>query len=642
MAEKYERPEYPGIWLPEGVEVRDVLDGRKVSAYVDPSLIEVEEAAVDFDHVDDLAASIKKGVERGDRSGQESPISIHEIPDYPLYPIADGFHRVPAAQKAESEVWATIVLGSSWAEMLDKRILSTTTHRGVRFARLVEWMDRAWALTEWGDMLKLEQACNMVINPEMTGAKLEIPAEASNEIRGWIQDRSREWHLSPTQIRQYLEIARVIDPELVKEAREGADARRYGTVSPPQLRIIGGILPNDYERQRIVAEIAAKEQLSSPDTQVAASYLKRIVDFDEVRRMLQEDTWRNALSLAARKSGYWGIGGEKRKRKSTYTSSAITVKEWQQMLFDAELKVARFALREVVLEGRYIAPPLEQKETSAEVTLPTLFGSEARSNAWTDDMINQFRQIMDESDEGSLSYLQNSGLNPEDAINKLKRAKQRLVSDIENGALRYVPTGNKFLITRLLGLSLQHEAMIQNDFATRKRSRPTRPDTAKGSSDERVITIPTVQKLIPELGARERQALILGAFFNLSAYTIAQVIRSDERDVSETFAELHKRLRTRTVSRSKVRAPAQISLDLVGSPEQLRSQIKLSSTEEQIIQLVALGFDDEEIAANRSSSLLQVRTRVETIIEKTGLKTRAELRDLAHSLGLLADLSFLE
>ncbi len=87
----------------------------------------VSDVAVDKEHVERLAASIKA-------QGQLAPVQIRGKD------IIDGFHRVAALVQAKVKMVDCISVDCTEEEFLDLRIASALTHEGVKADRAVPWI----------------------------------------------------------------------------------------------------------------------------------------------------------------------------------------------------------------------------------------------------------------------------------------------------------------------------------------------------------------------------------------------------------------------------------------------------------------------------------------------------------------------
>ena len=64
---------------------------------------------------------------------------------------------------------------------------------------------------------------------------------------------------------------------------------------------------------------------------------------------------------------------------------------------------------------------------------------------------------------------------------------------------------------------------------------------------------------------------------------------------------------------------------------------KISVKQRELLEKIGLGLQDKQIAAALGISVSAIRQRMNTLLEKTGLSSRAELAALAMSMGILPD-----
>lgn len=113
-------------------------EGGLIDAMVPLPLVYREDVPVDQPHVSDLVDSIGREAQLGSGTGQLIPVLLGSIPNFPQFPIVDGFHRVAALYELKrDDVYATVRPYCTWEHVVDLRILAATTHRSVRFSRLI-------------------------------------------------------------------------------------------------------------------------------------------------------------------------------------------------------------------------------------------------------------------------------------------------------------------------------------------------------------------------------------------------------------------------------------------------------------------------------------------------------------------------
>lgn len=281
---------------------KEAITGNVV-AMVPVELIYQQDVAVDSSHVMDLAASIKKEAEENGGHGQLSPVSLAEVIDFDQFPIMDGFHRTPAVQSlGRKEVFATIRPNSTWDDVIDHRILAATTHRSVRFSRVVEWVEESWRRTPWANRIGSISAFNLAFQKAMTGERLGLQPEEAEQIKQWVNKKCDFWHLSPSTIYNNLNIARTAAPELVHDARERRRGDKLDALTPQHLSVVTKILPNNFGVQRLVAEIAKKHAMTVPKTRAVAKILSNAKDLVEAEKIVEETNWEDVEPVLAESS----------------------------------------------------------------------------------------------------------------------------------------------------------------------------------------------------------------------------------------------------------------------------------------------------------------------------------------------------
>jgi len=248
-------------------------------ALVPTAAISSEDVAVNVNHVNDLQQSMRSRLSNGRETGQLSPVLLAHIPNTETFPIIDGFHRVEAMRgMGESAVRAAVQAESTWEDVLDLRIIAATSHKSVKFSRVMDWVDGAWARTPWSEKITVDQAFSLGFNKRMSGAGIGLDPEEVAEIRRWTAEKGQQWGLASGTLYNHLAIARDADPKLVKEAREGAGRRGLDYITPEHLRSISRTLPgkDNYDKQHIVAQAAKDNRLTAPETKLLANQIAEV------------------------------------------------------------------------------------------------------------------------------------------------------------------------------------------------------------------------------------------------------------------------------------------------------------------------------------------------------------------------------
>lgn len=264
-----------------------------VEAYVPTQLIYREDVPVDESHVSELVDQITEEAQINATSGQLSPVLVGELPGFPQFPIIDGFHRVAALTELKrEEIYSTVRTCQTWEEVWDRRIGAATSHRAVRFARLVEWVDQAWRFSPWVDRLKVTQAFQLRFAQGMTGRRLGLTTTEVDEIREWVDKKGKQWGISPAYIHKQLTTAQVADPILIKEARERKSGHTLEAITPHHLSAIALTLPHRFELQRLVAAVAKREALTVEMSRAVAEAIRGAQNMAEANLIVNSGRWR--------------------------------------------------------------------------------------------------------------------------------------------------------------------------------------------------------------------------------------------------------------------------------------------------------------------------------------------------------------
>src|SRR5689334_12199453 len=101
VIKNYDPSDFPRdtkLW--EGVHITGEEDGGLVEAWVPIGSIYKEDVPVDRAHVEELASSFRTEEQHG-RYGQLARTLLGHLPEFELFPILDGFHRVSACDELE-------------------------------------------------------------------------------------------------------------------------------------------------------------------------------------------------------------------------------------------------------------------------------------------------------------------------------------------------------------------------------------------------------------------------------------------------------------------------------------------------------------------------------------------------------------
>ena len=247
-------------------------------------MVSREDVPVDIAHVNELVESILSEEKLGRNSGQLSPVLLGEVPGQPQLKILDGFHRVSALYSLNrDQVFATIRPECTEETVVDLRIIAATTHRAVRFVRLLEWVEDAWRLGPWGERIKISQALGLRFQRTMTGKNLGLESSEADEIKDWIERKSQQWHISPGTLYQHFLTAQHADPALVREARGREGGHKLEALTPDHLAAIARVLPDKHVLQQLVAEETTKRNLTIPRARALAEVVAEVGSVEEAR-----------------------------------------------------------------------------------------------------------------------------------------------------------------------------------------------------------------------------------------------------------------------------------------------------------------------------------------------------------------------
>lgn len=270
-------------------EVRQREDGL-LECEVPLKHILTDGTAVEEERVSDLARSMIVEREKlGKGNGQLAPLLLGFISGENQLHIIDGFHRVPALKKTGAEAAWITVRGSTWDDIIDLRILTSTIHKDVQFARVIDWVSDAWGRTPWVNKITVAQAFQLYINNATYGGKRLGVAEEIADIRNWVKEKSTRWQISPSTIKHNLAVAAHADPGLVQDARLRTDVTQLRNITPGHLKVIaeGAPGPKMFDLQKLIATTAKQYNLTTEETQRLTGVLVEISDIKKAEKLLK-------------------------------------------------------------------------------------------------------------------------------------------------------------------------------------------------------------------------------------------------------------------------------------------------------------------------------------------------------------------
>jgi ParB-like chromosome segregation protein Spo0J len=225
----------------------------------------LSDVAVDPMHVRELADSIKV-------SGPISPVLVREE----NLTLIDGFHRVAAMRELGFQNVECILTPCDDETFWDLRIIAASTHKSVTFSRVIEWIDEVFRLSPWAARYK---SAFSLFDTVGKGGSPE-------EVRSWVTSKSQKWGLAPGTIRNWLQTAQDLSPELLEEAKasslseEALSVTHYGRVART--------IPNQPGLQRDIIEKAKREGLSTNQIEQVARAVRRAEGKEEVQSILRQ------------------------------------------------------------------------------------------------------------------------------------------------------------------------------------------------------------------------------------------------------------------------------------------------------------------------------------------------------------------
>lgn len=545
----------------DGVRTINTREGGLIEAYVPISLIRQEDVPVDEVHVRELANSIKNESQSGLHTGQLSPVLLAEVKDSDKLVIIDGFHRVPAlASLGHEEVYATIKPGTTWEEAIDLRILAATTHKSVRFSRLVEWAEQAWDRSPWADRMGISSAFTLRFLPTMTGGRSGINKEEADEIRAWVDKKCEQWHVSAPYVHRFLQTAKVADPELIKEARERRSGHKLETITPNHLGAIVKFLPDKYDMQRVVADTAREHALTVPQTRTVALAISRAKDVDEARQIAESGSWRSleAVYKPLTKKRYSKGGNKDMERVGNHDGVLL------DKFFDDQVAIAQLMVENAILTGRYV-PEVNGENKKINTLLVTsdveredevLGIQNGAKHDWDPEKVTTLFQTVDKLTPTLTNFLRKKGFRLHDAEDAVAVAVERFTVRVYDGRLpeEYAEEGKlqRLLVRFVNWAGVDH---LREEYG-RKGQKPLQISYSADAEDgERYVSetelglsdtedgydvidrknVDFIKNLLPGLGERERRILILKGYFGLTHYEISRIIGTTEGTINVSW-----------------------------------------------------------------------------------------------------------
>lgn len=256
--------------------------------------IQIDFSLVDEGHSQDLADSMNKDW------GQISEITVRarETEDDQIgYDIIDGFHRTDAKKKkGDTDINAIVLYGVTDEELYDLRILAVNSVKSVQFARLAEWMNRAFQKSRWADKgITLTQAFSMAVFDSQRTRHAGLEDGEVEELKEWVRQKATSWQRPVSAVWSNLRLIDISDPDLVKSVRTGGGGKdRIRHLSQGMLKAIAERFQGEelFHAQRAFADYAIQNRLGAGETGDFVYRYSHLINVDQdeegIRKQLEE------------------------------------------------------------------------------------------------------------------------------------------------------------------------------------------------------------------------------------------------------------------------------------------------------------------------------------------------------------------
>jgi DNA-binding CsgD family transcriptional regulator len=632
--------------LIDQVRIKQRREGL-IDAYVPLDLIFREEVPVDSEHVMELSSSMGDEAQQTEgSSGQLSPILLAEIPGEPKFPIVDGFHRTSSLyDRKEAEAYSTIMPGMTWDRVFDLRILTATTHRSVRFARVVEWVNSAWSVSPWADKLDATQAFAIASNTSFTGKHLDLDQRDFAEIKEWAREKCLQWKLSQGAIYKSLYTASTVDPDLIKETREGKKGRGVQKVlTQQQVTNIGTALPHRYEIQRVVANAAKSHSLSSTETLILAESVRGAESAEDALDIVQNTNLHDLVHMARKVQGGTSTAQKKRGAKEFQ-------KQTEALHVDS-LRLAKMSLQLHVLKGIHIPAPLNRYSQSQT---DETSGLDVWPSVWNETEIDKIVEYLEAISPAMERSLGDHDYDSAGAKSIVKAAGARIIADIRMGVFKYVEDVDSKEVQRTYAHTVRDEIERRRAQARSgigggdQGSRFTLWQDLDSTGLSQNELSGTIRALLPQLNTNERQILILSGVMNLTSFVISRTIGTNEAQVAAQVKELTDNIKSLIPGLESFAVNSEDLLDgLQGNTSTVREIMPLPETQAQIKDLTdreleIMRYVQEGLANSRIANMLwiteqTVKFHLSNTYRKLGVKNRTQAVQVATSHGILVNI----
>lgn len=272
----------PSSDLSRRVEIIGERDGGLIDCWVPTELIDHEEVPVKEEWALSLALQMQEMSKAGGGTGQLSPILLGLIEGENTLKIADGFHRDAALELNDEPMrYATIKL-TDWDGLYDVRIFTAKDHAHVRFSRVVQWIREIWQRTGQSDVMTVEQAV-LLYQFDTDGSRLGLEPDAVAAAKAWIARKEEQWQMAAMTIHGHLKIAEHVDPQLVHSTREKRGGHALEAPTVAILKIFSNYLPNRFDLQNLVMDIAMQRNLRGPQVKALSLHVAPCRNLEEAR-----------------------------------------------------------------------------------------------------------------------------------------------------------------------------------------------------------------------------------------------------------------------------------------------------------------------------------------------------------------------
>ncbi len=532
-----------------------------IEAYVPMHLINREEVAVDQEHANELALSIEKESNKNGNIGQLTPVLLAQVEGSDQFYILDGFHRCSALNSlGKEEIYATIKTDCTFEDVIDIRIVSAKSHKSVKFSRIVEWVEQAWDETEWSDRVGLSLAFQLAFLKTSTGGRVGLSKDEAEAIRQWVQEKCKQWEVSPNRVQGFLRTAQHADPKLVKTARERKTGHKIEAVTPDHLKEIARLLPDDYSLQNRIAEAAIKNILTVPQTSALSLAVSSAKNEETINELIESRIWERMDSgtKTLTKKRYEPIDPESQE---SYNNTLA------DKFYDDQINLAQLQLENAFLLGRYTP-----KSTEAHARVNSvLFASDGEPLeelevlpddeivVWDQDKIMDIaKKCVDFRLHLEKTVLYKYPFSPEEAEDIVSIVFEKILTRVNDGRLPKSYESDTHLRALLTKMTIRtsidtirskfgRQGQKPSEYSMQEEDEEGRKlEDILGQEDKTFLdvdnkdTLEFVRYVLPYLNSRNRQIIVLYGVFNLTLEEVADVIGTTFGTIVQNFKDIKR------------------------------------------------------------------------------------------------------